>query len=331
VLVLAGDIGGTKVDVGLSDGGPPGDLARLGSAGYPDLEALLADYLRRRAVTLDAAAFGVAGPVVDGRVATTNLPWVIEQRSLERLLGCPVALLNDLESMAHGVDELSGDEIAAINPGREVPRAPRAIIAAGTGLGEAYMIWDVAAGRYAPHPSEGGHADFAPRRDDEIALLRTLVARHGHVSVERVVSGPGIRSIFEHLEATRVHEVPEALRREIVTRDPTAVIGEAALRGSPPICVEAMRLFVSAYGAEAGNLALKVVALGGVYVGGGIAPRILPLLRDGLFARSFADKGRFREMLEGIPVRVILQERAGLLGAAAAARRLARQGAGGGG
>jgi glucokinase len=325
MIVLAGDIGGTKVELGLFDGAAPRARRRYASRDFGGLEAICSDFLGGGHDRPAAAAFGIAGPIVGDHVRTTNLPWVIGKPSLQRLLGCPVALLNDLESTAHGVPHLAPAELFVLNEGREVARAARAILAAGTGLGEGYMVFDAHRGRYEPHASEGGHADFAPRNDEEIDLLRHLASRFGRVSVERVVSGMGIAAIFEHLAAGGRRQVTRALREAVAGGDAAAVVAGAAMDGSSPVCTDTMRLFVSAYGAEAGNLALKVMALGGVYVGGGIAPRILPLLGDGLFLESFRDKGRFRGLLQDVPVRVILNDQASLLGAAAVARELAGQ------
>jgi glucokinase len=325
VIVLAGDIGGTKVDLGLfSRTDPAGPLVERAQARYPsrvyrDLESICAEFLEGRGVSPGAAAFGIAGPIVNGRCEATNLPWVIEQTSLARQLRCPVGMLNDLEATAHGIPELGAGQIHALNEGQEVREAARAIVAAGTGLGEAYMVWDASLGRYAPSASEGGHCDYPARNSGEIEMLGHLIGRFGRVSVERVVSGMGILEIFGYLADTGRYDVPAQLRETIAAGDAAAEISRAAMAERAPICVETMRRFVAAYGAEAGNLALKVMALGGLYVGGGIAPKILPLLTDGLFMSSFLDKGRFAPLMSRIPVRVILNERAALLGAAAVA------------
>ena len=327
MIVLAGDVGGTKTHLGLfarADQKAPLVVVhqrKFASREHPGLESLCQDYLKDRQTTPDAAAFGIAGPIVDGRVEATNLPWVIEQTSLERLLSCPVTMLNDLEAMAYGIEELRPDEFHTLNKGLEAGQAARAIIAAGTGLGQGYMVWDTAQGRHVANASEGGHVDFAPRNSDEIDLLRRLLGRFKRVSVERVVSGAGIREIFDHVAAASGHEVPDALVEALHAGDPAAVISHEAMNGGSPICIETMRRFVALYGAEAGNLTLKVMARGGLYVGGGIAPKILPLMTDGLFMRSFLDKGRFSSLMSTIPVRIILNEMSSLLGAAAVAAR----------
>jgi glucokinase len=328
MIVLAGDIGGTKVDLGLFEtagpAAPPAmrEQARFASRQFHDLEHVCAEFLKDRAVRPDAAAFGIAGPIVGGRCETTNFPWVIERVSLEQLLKCPVAMLNDLESMAHGIPHLAADRIHTLNDGRESRGAARAIIAAGSGLGEGYMVWDGSCDRHIPCASEGGHSDFAARNAEEIEMLGHFIGRYGHVSVERVVSGMGILEIFGYLADTGRYDVPASLHEAIAAGDAAAGISKAAMHERTPICVETMRLFVAAYGAEAGNLALKVMALGGLYVGGGIAPRIMPLLGDGLFMSSFLDKGRFAPLMARIPVRIILDERAALIGAAAVAARM---------
>ena len=327
MIVLAGDIGGTKTQLGLfTRADPKSPLVmrhheRFVSRAYPDLESLCSGYLTGRPEKPGAAAFGIAGPIVNGRCEATNLPWVIEQRSLERLLACPVMMINDLEAMAYGVPELKPEEFLTLNRGVEATEAACAIIAAGTGLGEGYMVWDPVSKRHVPSASEGGHTDFAARNPDEIELLRHLQTRFERVSVERVVSGAGIREIFDHLAATGRYDVPATLRAALDAGDHAAVISNAAMTGGAALCVETMRRFVAAYGAEAGNLALKVMARGGVYVGGGIAPKILPLMTDGVFMSNFLDKGRFAPLMSTIRVRILLNELASLLGAAAVAAR----------
>ncbi len=324
--VLAGDIGGTKVRLGLYDAASMATLreATLASRDHADLESACRAFLRDAGLSPAAAAFGIAGPIVEGRTQTTNLPWVIERSSLERLLGCPVAMLNDLESTGHGVAALKPSEICVLNEGDEVARAPRALIAAGTGLGQGYMVYDAAHGHYAPAASEGGHSDFAPRDEIGIDLWRALAARHGHVSVERVVSGMGIVTILEHLAASGRHAVSAALRDEMAAGDPAAVISRGAVQEEDPLCEETMNRFITAYGAEAGNLALKTMCLGGLYVGGGIAPRVLPLMLGGRFMEAFTDKGRFAALMRRIPVRIILNDKASLMGAALVAARMVR-------
>ena len=256
-------------------------------------------------------------------VETTNLPWLIDANALSAGLGgAPVFLLNDLEALAYGIPALREDACVVLNPGLADPAGTIAIVAAGTGLGEGGLLWD--GRRHVAIPSEGGHADFAPRNAREIELLRHLLRRWEHVSYERIVSGPGIVNVFEFLRDVEGHDVPAGLAAALADADPAAAITEAALAGGPPIATATLDLFVDVYGAEAGNLALKVKSTGGLYVGGGIAPKILPKLRDGRFRDAFLAKGRFLELLSEITVRVILDENTALYGAALyAAARLA--------
>jgi glucokinase len=265
---------------------------------------------------IDAAGFGVAGPVREGMVVATNLPWKVSASSLAQLLGIHrVALANDLEANAYGIAWLTPQDFDTLNPGAAGAQGPQAVIAAGTGLGEAGMYWD--GKMHRPFSSEGGHADLAPSNELEDALVVYLRKRFGgHVSSERVLSGPGLKNVYDFLRDTgRGTEEPwlaEAMKKD----DPSAVVSRAALDGSSPLCSQAMDLFVSLYGAAAGNLALTFLATGGVFLGGGIAPKILPRLRGPIFLEAFLSKGRLRPLLEKIPVRVILNDRTALLGAA---------------
>jgi glucokinase len=325
-MILAGDIGGTKVQLALVE--RQGRTlrrrrtARFQSRRYRSLEAVLGEFLAgERKGRVRAACFGVAGPIVDGRCETPNLPWVIEERSLRRALGTSrVRLLNDLEAMAAGVLRLRPRDLATLQrgiPGRE---GNAAVIAAGTGLGQATLFWD--GERHHPSASEGGHCDFAPRNREEYALLAYLQRVHGRVSYERVLSGPGLHAIYRFLRDTGRAREPRWLAREMTDRDPAAVISEMALKGRSALCARALDLFTSLYGAEAGNLALRAVAVRGLYVGGGIAPKILPKLRAGGFLRSFLSKGRMTPLLKTFPVHVILNQETPLLGAAGFAASL---------
>jgi len=272
-----------------------------------------------------AACFGVPGPVRDGRLRLTNLPWTLDSRELSISLGVNhVFLINDLEANGYGVEELTADQIYTLSEGDSSQIGNRALIAAGTGLGEGLLIWN---GRtHTPYPSEGGHADYAPRNEDEIDLLRFLKQKYnGRISWERVVSGPGLTNIYEFLREVRGVDEPNWLAARLAAEDPNAVITELALAAKSEICEKALDMFVSAYGAEAGNLALKLLSVGGVYVGGGIAPRILEKLKDGRFIKAFTDKGRLSQLLVNMPVRVILESRAALLGAAAYAEARAAE------
>lgn len=340
-MILAGDIGGTKSYLGVFDWKgervAPLHEEKYWNADFGSFEEVLQEFLHEvetsaldgdpmgsehageesgeGKIPLSAACLGVAGPVVDNQCRATNLPWVIDGPALQVRFGIPrVQLLNDLEAMAHGILVLRPDELEGLNPkGVEQPEGAKALIAAGTGLGEAIIFWD--GQKYHPCPSEGGHASLAPTSDTEIELLRYLRTRHLHVSFERVVSGEGLHSIYQFLRDTKKNE-PTWFAQQLVTGNPPALIAEAALKGTPEICVQALEVFVSLLGAEAGNLALKCLARGGVYVGGGIAPKILPKLRDGSLVRSFVAKGRYQRLLSTIPVWVILNDQAGLLGAA---------------
>ena len=338
-MLLAGDVGGTKTALGLFDesrpGAPPVARARVASRDAGSLEDAIGEFLGAHGrPAIAAACFGVAGVVVDGRVAATNLPWRIDERELARAIPSPrVRLLNDLEAAGYGVLGLGPDELAELQPGR--PRdGHKVLIAAGTGLGEAIIVWHQ--GQHHVVASEGGHVDFAPRTDVEARMLAHLRGAHEHVSYERVLSGPGLVAIYRFLRQDAASFPREAgpggaagpppepawLAERLAGDDPAAVISEAAMAGRDPVCAAALDLFVSIYGAEAGNLALKAVAMGGVIVGGGIAPKIRPRLTDGAFIRAFRDKGRMARLMADMPVHIALNTAAPLLGAAATARRL---------
>jgi len=266
----------------------------------------------------------VAGPVIDGRVKTTNLPWQMDEKTLAGAVGARrVKLLNDLEGTAFGMLYLPESRLHVLNPGTREPFSGNvAVIAAGTGLGEAYLYHD--GERHHPIAAEGGHADFAPHGDLQIELLRWLKKRLGsHVSYERVLAGPGLASVYEFLVSREPsRESKQTADRIAAVSDASPVISELGLAGSDPVCVEALDLFCRLYGAEAGNMALRWLAVGGVYLGGGIAPKILPALERGGFVEAFTDKGRFSDLMRSIPVRVSLEPRTALLGAAHYALRL---------
>ena len=331
-MLLAGDIGGTKTVLAVFE--PAGDgltLVREGvypSQGFATFDAILAEFLGGAGATkpgLRSGCFGVAGAVVDGRCQTTNLPWVLDEWALAEAIGVPrVKLLNDLEAAAFGMLVLGPDELEVLQPGGSPSAGGRGnigVIAAGTGLGEAILYWD--GERHHPIASEGGHGDFGPRTDLEIDLLRYLRATlGGHVSYERVLSGPGLHNIYQFLRDRGDYAEPAWLAERLGAGDPNAAISQLALAGADPLCVAAVDLFCTIYGAEAGNLALRCVALGGVYVGGGIAPKLLPALKKGDFLRGFNEKGRLTELLRRIAVKVALNPRAPLLGVAHYATRL---------
>jgi glucokinase len=329
-FILAGDIGGTKADLAIysvsrvARGGAPA-VVREGtfpSRRYRGLDDLIEDFMAVAGETIGAAAFGIAGPVLDDRVKTTNLPWVVRKKSLERLLGTKrIRLMNDLESMAYGGLFLPRREIHRLALGKR-RRATVAVIAAGTGLGQAFLFWD--GERYHPVATEGGHSDFAPRNDKELALLVYLQRKFSRVSYERVLSGPGLVNIFSFFDEELGRPVSPRVRERMKTEDPAAVIGEAGVAGSCPTSIEAVDTFLSLYGAQAGNLALDVMALGGVFVGGGIALKLLPKMTSGLFMSSFLDKGRYRDLMSKIRVGVLMNPKTALLGAAHAAAELVR-------
>jgi glucokinase len=327
-LLLAGDVGGTKTAVALFTPTASGVRlvreATLPSGEFKGLEAVVRRFLSEGpSVRISAACFGVAGPVVDGRCITTNLPWHVGERSLARTIPAPrVRLLNDLEAAAHGVLALPPSALMPLQAGK-ARKGNMVMIAAGTGLGEAILVWDGA--RHRVLASEGGHADFAPRNDLESDLLRFLRKGFGHVSYERVLSGPGLHNIYRFLRDTGHGSEPPWLSERLRSGDPGTVVSEVGLAGAHPLCTAALELFVSIYGSEAGNLALKAVALGGVFVGGGIAPKIRAKLVDGNFRAAFRDKGRYRDLLASIPVRLVLEPRAALLGAAHVALNLKRE------
>ena len=316
--ILAGDVGGTKTDLGLFKYSA-GTLElvrehRYATAKFDSLEAVCADFVGASAV--NAACLGVPGPIIDGRAHATNVPWELSSVALSRALkGSPVRLLNDLAAIAYGMVNLKPAEFAVLHRA-ENPSAHGniAVIAAGTGLGESSLVWEV--DRYYAVASEGGHSDFAPHDAEQIELLRSLAAEFGHVSYERVLSGPGLWNIYKFLRRESHADEPAWLSAQIAAGDASAAVSEAAIAGRDPVCVHALTMFCDIYGSEAANLALKVLALGGVYLGGGIAPKILPMLTNGTFVRGFLAKGRLNEILKRIEVRVSLNPAAGLLGAA---------------
>jgi glucokinase len=326
-MILAGDVGGTKVHLALYDF-IDGKLKPTRDKQYPakeyaGLEEIVREFLGTEKVS--AACFGVPGPVRDGRLRLTNLPWTLDSRELAAGLAIDhVFLINDLQANGYGIAELSPDQIYTLNEGDPRQMGNRALIAAGTGLGQAFLIWN---GRsHDPFPSEGGHVDFAPRNEDEIDLLRFLRQKYnGRISFERVVSGQGLTNIYEFLREVRGVEEPAWLAARIAQEDPNAVITELALAAKSEICEKAMDMFVSAYGAEAGNLALKILSVGGIYVGGGIAPRILEKLKDGTFMKAFTDKGRLSQLLVNMPVRILLDSGTAVLGAASYAEARAAE------
>jgi glucokinase len=324
-VILAGDAGGTKTILALFEPGDGAPVlvreATVPSRDFDSLEAIVERFLTagpRGDIT--AACVGIAGPVVDGRAVTPNLPWVVDERRLAAAIPAPrVRLLNDLEATAHGIWALGEDELVSLQSGA-LRRGNLAVIAAGTGLGEAIVVID--GGRRTVIATEGGHVDFGPRGELEEDLLRYLRKELGRVSYERVLSGPGLVNIYRCLRDTGVAGESSQTAALMAARDPAAVITELGLDGADRLCAMALAVFVSVYGAEAGNLALKALAVGGVIVAGGIAPRILPALRAGSFVAAFRDKGRLSSLMETIPVLVVLNPKTALLGAARVAAGL---------
>jgi len=330
-MILAGDIGGTKTNLALliEKGTKLNQVreATFANREHRTFEEILALFLKgESAATVQSGCFGVAGAVIDGQTRMTNLNWELDEKVLAKAMGVErVKLLNDLEATAYGMLHLSREELKVLNPLGQKQKGNIAVIAAGTGLGEAMLYWD--GSQYHPSASEGGHTDFAPRTDLEIDLLRYLRTKlNGRVSYERVLSGPGLLNIFTFLRDTDQGTEPAWLAEKLKNGDPSATISQLGIAGEEPLCTEALDLFSSIYGAEAGNLALKCLAVGGVFVGGGIAPKILPALERGTFLRSFSDKGRFSELLRTMDLKVSLNPSTALLGAAYYGLRLRAQG-----
>jgi glucokinase len=321
-MLLAGDIGGTKTNLATfskETGLVPQHQATYKSAKYPSLQAVVAEFLADTRTSIERAVFGVAGPVVDGQSTTTNLPWTIAEDALREALNLrEVKLLNDLEATAYGIPHLQPEDLYLLNDVSEVPDqgGTKAVIAPGTGLGEAVLFYQRR--HYHVIPSEGGHTDFGPTNLFQIELLRYLLGKFNHVSYERICSGMGLPLIYQYLNENRyAQELPRVAKALRKADDATPIIVENAMSGECELCLATLDTFVSILGSEAGNLALKVMAVGGIYLGGGIPPRILSKLKDGTFMAAFVHKGRFADMLAQIPVYVILNPRTALLGAGA--------------
>ena len=318
-MIIAGDVGGTKCNIALfSEKNGTLDIVfrqRFASKDFAKFDLIIKEFTCQAAPhlngqTVRAAGFGVAGPVINNRIHATNLPWVIDSETLSSELGVKtIALMNDLGAWGHSLEHLAPEDFVVLNKGNPVDGASRALLAAGTGLGESILFWD--GKRYRVVPSEGGHSDYAPHTDQQVELLQFMRKRYPQVSWELILSGRGFRTLHEFLSPTTKHPVfddPDA--------DPAPFITKTGLSGQCPVCVQTLDLWTEIYGAEAGNLALKVLALGGVYVAGGIAIKILPKIKDGTFFKFFKDKWHFTEMLNNIPVSVVLNESAPLIGAA---------------
>jgi glucokinase len=318
-VILAGDVGGTKCNLALF-AEKNGKLEfvfqeRFASKEFARFDLIVREFSRRAGPYMGqekirAAGFGVAGPVIDNRIHATNLPWIVDAEALAQEVGVKsIVLVNDLGATGHSLEHLPPEDFCVLNVGTPVPAASRALLAAGTGLGEGILFWE--GSRYKVVPSEGGHSDYAPRSDQQIELLKFMRHRYPQVSWELILSGRGFRTLHEFIAPSVKHPIfedPDA--------DPAPFITKSGLDRSCPVCVEALDLWTNIYGAEAGNLALKVLALGGVYVAGGIAVKILPKMKDGTFFNSFKDKWHFEQMLMDVPVSVVLNESAPLIGAA---------------
>lgn len=319
-LYLAGDIGGTKTRLALfsteADDCELFEIESFPSQDYDSLEDIVLTYLAKKTVEITGASFGIAGPIFGGRAKVTNLSWTVEKGALSDALGgIPVKLLNDLHAISSAVPHLKPQDLVTLIPGEPAPQGAKGVIAPGTGLGEGFLVWDGT--RYQPHPSEGGHTSFGPQTPLQLELLNYLDQIFGHVSYERVCSGIGIGNLYRFLRDGKGIEEPDWLAEQLAgTKDPTPVIAQAALENKAEICTQTMDLFVSILGSEAGNLALKILATGGIYLGGGIPRRILPLLQGKTFREGFLDKGRFADMLTEVPVYVITHPAAGVFGAA---------------
>lgn len=323
-MILAGDIGGTKTNIALfqtngSEVGPVIKQRTFRSADYDSLETILKEFVGETESKITDACFGIAAPVVQGRAKTPNLDWTVSAESLAEVLEIDrVGLINDVEATARGIAALNDSQLLTLNTGDPKRGGNRALIAAGTGLGMVGIFYRD--GHYHPIPSEGGHSDFAPRTPLEIELLRYLTEKFAnHVSYERVLSGPGLFNIYSFLRNRNYAEEPAWLAEQIKSGDKTAAVSMAALANKSELAVKALDMFVAAYGAMAGNLALLMMSIGGLYVGGGIAPKICEKLEDGTFMRAFSDKGRFSSLVASVPVHIILDDKTALFGAARAA------------
>ena len=317
-MILAGDIGGTNARLAYfqsQNGGVQLIRERVfPSRDYSDLGEIASKFIQESGVRPDVSCFGIAGPVREGRVETSNLPWVIEQAHLAKQIQLPSTLLiNDLEATAWGIGGLRSEDLTALN--QVAPsQGNQAVIAPGTGLGQAGLFWNGT--QHQVFACEGGHADFAPQGELQIELLQFLAARYGHVSYERILSGPGLVNVYEFLRGKDCAAEPKGFAEQLHQKDPAAAISQTALNGENPLAEKALELWVSVYGAEAGNLALKTMATGGIFLAGGISPKILAKLADPTFMKAFLAKGRLRPLLESIPVQVVTNDKAGLLGAA---------------
>jgi glucokinase len=318
-MILAGDIGGTNARLAYFQ--PQNGRFQLvservfPSRDHRGLGEIVTQFLDESGTRPEAACFGIAGPVRNGRVETSNLPWVIEQSVLANQIHLAATLLiNDLEASAWGIGALGIEDLVTLNPGAGSVAGNQAVVAPGTGLGEAGLFWD--GSRHHVFACEGGHTDFAPRGELQIELLRFLATKFGHVSYERILSGPGLVNVYEFLCASGCGKESAELSAAMKAGDPAAAISQAALTGKDSLAGKALDLWIAVYGAETSNLGLKIMSTGGLFLAGGISPKILPKLKGSLFMEAFLDKGRMRPLVEAMPVHVVTNEKAGLLGAA---------------
>ena len=319
-MILAGDIGATRTRLAAFD--TEGNrLQCVVEKTYPSqqhagLSVILAEFIKTEGIPVHSACVGVAGPVRGGRSKISNLPWIIDSRELaQQLKLSSVGLLNDLEAYAYGIDALESKDFVTLGEGAEDAEGNRAVISARTGLGMAGLYWD--GFRHHPFACEGGHADFAPRNDLEMELLGYLQKKYGRISYERILSGPGIRNIYDFLRDTHKADEPEWLRQQMeAATDPPALISQLALEGKAAICDQCLSIFVSVFGAETGNSALKFMSTGGIFIGGSIAAKIVPKMQDPVFMQSFLDKGRMEALLKDMAVKIVLNDDCGIIGAA---------------
>src|SRR6266851_4716405 len=319
-MILAGEIGATRTRLAAFE--TEGNrLQRVVEKNYMSqqhdgLSGILADFIRSEGIPVHSACFGVAGPVRAGRSKISNLPWIIDAREVATQLRLPsVGLLNDMEAYAYGIDGLESKDFITLSEGSEDAEGNRAVISAKTGLGVAGLYWD--GFRHHPFACEGGHADFAPRNDLQMELLAYLQKKYGRISCERILSGPGIKNIYEFLRDTQKAEEPQWLKDRIAAAaDAPALISQLAQEGKAPICDQAMTIFVSIYGAETGNVALNFLSTGGIFIGGSVAAKNVSKMKDEIFMESFLDKGRMVDLLKEIPVTIVLNDDSGLIGAA---------------
>src|ERR1700681_4157095 len=319
-MILAGEIGATRTRLAAfeTEGNRLQCVVEKNyvSQQHDGLPGILAHFIKTEGIPVHSACLGVAGPVRAGRSKISNLPWVIDAREVAKQLKLnSVGLLNDLEAYAYGIDGLESKDFITLSEGAEEAEGNRAVISARTGLGIAGLFWD--GFRHHPFPCEGGHADFAPKNDLEMELAQYLRKKYQHVSCERILSGPGIKNIYDFLRDAKKADEPDSLRQQISqAKDPPALISQLALEGKSAICEQTLSIFVSVYGSETGNCALNFMATGGVFIGASIAAKIVPKMRDPIFMKSFLDKGRMQPLLSDMPVKIILNDDAGLIGAA---------------